>query len=507
MADGKRILGTDGKFLFDTAGEVDICEDCCDATDPCSLPTCGCDSGNSTYPRMKVTLCWTDNDLTKTYMGCTWNNGQSKIVCPDTYNSANSTTTVPTTASGWAETWIKGTASYGNTLSLKNGFQGSGSNNFTQNYLRVSGGGYSDLGTQYLYLFNWHLTSTTGTNKRTYTSGLSTGTNGFDPSTAPLQGPINDAGIQDGQFGHITNTNGITIKWEPISGAGQTWSEWRKEADSVPLPVANCNCNANMQNYACDKCGSGTVGGCDNCCSCKEGDPDVEFTISMLDWQASHSYVEGDRALSTGTVNMFRVASITGSGVSGGTEPSWDTVIGNTTVDNDVTWERLDNNVVYLCGTWDMATENGETRVICPTSYATETGNLTSSSTYLYNKQTWAMLDTQFGTGSALQNLRLANNAYYRISDDAHYHASIQIRLRGLDADLAVPTFLDRSADFKFTGGVTLSTFELGVLTTGQTMATKSDFYIRDTQFGSVTQFGITYTWAKGNNWPFTGSS
>lgn len=59
-------------------------------------------------------------------------------------------------------------------------------------------------------------------------------------------------------------------------------------------------------------------------------------------WAAATEYDEGDLIVPT-TTNGFAyvVDSITGDGVSGSSEPSFPTTIGNTVVDNEVTWKNI----------------------------------------------------------------------------------------------------------------------------------------------------------------------
>lgn len=41
-------------------------------------------------PSLKVTITWTDTDVTKVLMGITWTNGETKLLCPGNYDCINS---------------------------------------------------------------------------------------------------------------------------------------------------------------------------------------------------------------------------------------------------------------------------------------------------------------------------------------------------------------------------------------------------------------------------------
>ena len=74
------------------------------------------------------------------------------------------------------------------------------------------------------------------------------------------------------------------------------------------------------------------------------GVDDLVLTIGNVTavWQASTAYVADALARTTAKNGYkYKVQSITGGGVSGASEPTWPTTIGNTVVDNQVTWVCL----------------------------------------------------------------------------------------------------------------------------------------------------------------------
>ena len=63
-------------------------------------------------------------------------------------------------------------------------------------------------------------------------------------------------------------------------------------------------------------------------------------------WTATTAYSVGDTALSSAGDNYWCQAP----GTSGASEPTWDTTVGNTTVDGTVTWLRIDNGAIPIDG-------------------------------------------------------------------------------------------------------------------------------------------------------------
>jgi hypothetical protein len=67
-----------------------------------------------------------------------------------------------------------------------------------------------------------------------------------------------------------------------------------------------------------------------------------ETAKTSSDWAASTAYSLGDKVLRTSGVGVEETGGLymvcTVAGTSGGSEPTWDTAVGNTTTDNTVTW-------------------------------------------------------------------------------------------------------------------------------------------------------------------------
>lgn len=78
---------------------------------------------------------------------------------------------------------------------------------------------------------------------------------------------------------------------------------------------------------------------------------------STWTWEANHVYASGDKVVCTWygpnyTTGRARLFECTTGGTSGGSEPTWDTTVGNTTTDNTVTWTTRDPT----SGNWSHAT-------------------------------------------------------------------------------------------------------------------------------------------------------
>jgi hypothetical protein len=63
----------------------DVSSDVSSASPAGCAGTCGTPNGD---PTIEMTLTWTDSDTTKSWLGCTWTNGECKTVYADTYEFA-----------------------------------------------------------------------------------------------------------------------------------------------------------------------------------------------------------------------------------------------------------------------------------------------------------------------------------------------------------------------------------------------------------------------------------
>jgi hypothetical protein len=160
---------------------------------------------NNTYPRMKVTMCWIDADIdnpdvTKTWIGESFTNGESKIICPDTFiqtsaqivwrwfgfNVNNSIAlTYQTFSGGQAKVEVEGTSGDVNFRLFKGASYGNNPLNISNNIANS------------------------------------------DPAQGTEFIPANTIGVLDSRFfGFLLTNDDVTIKWEPISGSGQSWNSW-----------------------------------------------------------------------------------------------------------------------------------------------------------------------------------------------------------------------------------------------------------------------------------------
>jgi len=156
---------------------------------------CNCDSGD-TNPRVIITVSWTDSDTQKTIFGCTFNNGDTFTVCPDTYNCF---TTNPE-----LEEW-EVYVSFGDRLRLLGQSYGTAPYDYNRQKVEVhylgnanwSGGAY-----------NYPVATPTASTTSITQSNISTVN--LDPNTwSPSERDVGDK-----LFGQVTTTQGVTIKWE-----------------------------------------------------------------------------------------------------------------------------------------------------------------------------------------------------------------------------------------------------------------------------------------------------
>lgn len=182
-----------GRMIVNASGNPIECASC-----PCGSPaTCGC-SGNSN-PRVAVTMSWTDTGVTSVdWLGCTWTNGETRIVCPDYYNN-----------SGGRELWM----------------QYAGGTGMSATELLMLGGGNvgsaSPAETAIARLDASHFLTQAN---RTFTAVLSSTSNVLSVGrTVSLLTPITTY-VVDNLFHSVTFDRGggetLTISWTRVAGTG-----------------------------------------------------------------------------------------------------------------------------------------------------------------------------------------------------------------------------------------------------------------------------------------------
>ena len=212
-----------------TPGKEVATQCCCGAspsptTGNTPLLTLNCTSGPfNTYPRMKVTLCWEQSGPSeKDFLNDSWSNGESKIVCPHVYDQFRFDTA--------GERW---------QVSADFGFI----------FLSVAGSSAAQARND--VAFGFGIIPSTGDYKILMQNGLTSGTtyqnqNIYDKGTTVLgltpvvfQGPI-----QPSMFTYVIGDgpDKTTVKWEPLSGVGQSWDNWRATNLSYAPTVGFASC-------------------------------------------------------------------------------------------------------------------------------------------------------------------------------------------------------------------------------------------------------------------------
>jgi hypothetical protein len=194
---------------------------------------------------MKVTLCWSDAEVTRTWQSVSWKNGESKVICAYTYNSDVS-----------GERWN----ARHEGLHL---IQSSSPSDYSpskinwRKFARVR-----FIGVFSTYYGGYNMTFLASRNATAanppptqFTTSSFVANNITSRYPLPADWPTNTVKthISDDQFGFVTSSNGVTIKWQPISGAGESWNNWKNEAT---LDLHATNCHSDMQAYPCNQCGT-----------------------------------------------------------------------------------------------------------------------------------------------------------------------------------------------------------------------------------------------------------
>jgi hypothetical protein len=165
---------------------------------------CGTSNAN---PTMLITMSWTDADVTKSFLGCTWTNGEQKDVFSTSYSR---NTTLPYTGSeGWARVIGGNRFVMGGHASAAGGWE-------HENEVKIDGA-------RNLVFGSGGLTPTSvGVSSRTPTGSYPFGGPWNPAYTTPGFKLVRNgsAYIQDSQLsGTVTYTDGVTVSW----GEGSVW--------------------------------------------------------------------------------------------------------------------------------------------------------------------------------------------------------------------------------------------------------------------------------------------
>jgi len=149
---------------------------------------------------MAVTLSWTGDDSSKTWLGCSWTNGETKNVCPEQYGNWGTTE---------GEDWAAEAGAYVQTslLAVAPGCS-TGSAKLTCRFPAYVGGKKIRM-----YIINGPCYN------RTYNNGLST----FTPTKNALtySGDYVNSNWEGGFTSATTSDNEkISISWVRVSGTG-----------------------------------------------------------------------------------------------------------------------------------------------------------------------------------------------------------------------------------------------------------------------------------------------
>jgi hypothetical protein len=157
-------------------------------------------SPQNTYPRVKLTICWSGAAATYPFLDTTWTNGESKIVCPDNYIVSK-------------EFWIIADAANSDYLHLA-------APSFATHQVAVRKGVAPYTSDEWwLKQFNYFFS----TFSNTYNIATVGSTFGALPTSA--------TSVAKECF-HFLKTNStpsygiISVKWEPITGVAKPWASW-----------------------------------------------------------------------------------------------------------------------------------------------------------------------------------------------------------------------------------------------------------------------------------------
>jgi len=267
------IFTTNGKLLtVGTAGLAIASDCCCTTTNPCP----------NEKPPLKVTVSWTGSPPelvggNYVWLGQSFSNGESKLICPTDFNCSNATGTaaiqrspaagyntfgggcsfgVYIYSSDYANTWINNSTN-GIVLDARWSYKkniyyyGTGNSvtcNITStNTVAGPSAVYQrralvyPLGGKYLVRERYRVTSPT-ISSQTFTISSGISTDNINPATFVVN--TRPMKINDQQMGSLATTSGVTITWERA-----VTSAWDDSCPFPPTTTCTGTTNACMSNY------------------------------------------------------------------------------------------------------------------------------------------------------------------------------------------------------------------------------------------------------------------
>ena len=239
----------------------------------------------------------------------------------------------------------------------------------------------------------------------------------------------------------------------------------------------------------------------------------VQITDSMPEWAASTAYsstAPASRVKSSGAGDFYECTT---SGTSGGTEPIWNTGIGNTTNDGTVVWTRISNTIAWCGKSWTMPTDSGVEHEVCPERYAL--GNILSlaypygPTTGYSNKARWEA----WSIADELEMSRRYNVGRFIFTGTTYVYCNGKQAGARLTANIGGGNTSDKASwnaniishVCSPTGAWSLTVTQISL---GQLAFTTApgltDYRLKSSFFSptGVVRGGLVYHWYKGSNWP-----
>ena len=198
-----------------------------------SLAEVNCTSApQNTYPRMKVTVCWSGVASSYTFLGHPFSNGDSIIVCPNTYSKV--TNYLITYVYNW-EKWNTvspiGGDNFGIDANTSTSFGG-----FTNDIFIKDNGNWQFRQEMYGSTTPNVVTPTISNSNISY---LAVGNN-----QQLRGGSITQNWFHSLKTVSLGTQENITVKWEPISGGGEPWAQWKDTGLSFVTTSTDAACTA-----------------------------------------------------------------------------------------------------------------------------------------------------------------------------------------------------------------------------------------------------------------------